>query len=78
MSDLAVAKFLRLGRGGQESIDLPINEKIHRIVGSSDPMDILVRIKADEFCHEAHEVPGRRIAWNQPTVLPFRSVMLRT
>ena len=63
MPDLAVAKFLRLGRGGEEGIDFPIDEQIHWISRRmADPLDIPVRIEADELCHEAHKVPWRCIA----------------
>src|SRR5690349_18041954 len=73
MSDLAVAKLLCIGRGGQESVDLPINEKILRMGRwVADPVDVLGRIKADEFYHEAHKVPGRRIVGCQANRSAFQ------
>ena len=48
MPDLAGAEFLRIRRDGQESIDFPINEQVHRLNRwMADPTDILFRIKPD-------------------------------
>src|SRR5690349_1667030 len=68
MSDSTGTKLLDLGWDGQEPIDLPIDEQSHRIrFWIVQPMNVGVRIKAYEFCHERHQVLGRQVVGGIPS-----------
>jgi hypothetical protein len=54
MPDPAGAELQSFWRAGQEGIDLPIDKQSPRIgLRIIHPVDVLVRIKTDELCHQS-------------------------
>src|SRR4029077_16426170 len=63
MPDPAGAELQSFWRAGQEGIDLPIDKQSLGIgLRITHPMDVLVRIKTDELCHQGYNGPGRNKA----------------
>ena len=60
MANAARAELLSPWRAGQESIDLPVDEEVHRLGRRiADPTDVLIWIDADVTRHDADYVPRR-------------------